>query len=329
MKLAPHFLALVLGCSAVSAADISIEKSTAGAVVKIDGQLFTEYVTKSETKPILYPIIGPTGKKMTRDYPMVKTEGEDADHPHHRSLWFAYDKVNDTNFWAEPASFGTSKKDTSKELAELGTQQHRAFSKLEGGKDKGTIVSITDWLTGAGKKLLEDERRITFSATADIRIIDFDIDLKATEGDVHFGDSKEGVFGIRVPSSMDVEQKVNKGAEPGHIISSEGLADAAAWGKPAAWVDYHGNVGGEHLGIAILNHPSSFRYPTPWHVRTYGLFAANCFGLKAFDKNAQPGDHTLPKGQTLKFSYRVVLHTGDAKSAKIADLFASYAKEAK
>lgn len=320
---------LALLCAPAFAADITIEKSPAGAVVKVDGQLFTEYVTLSESKPILWPIIGPNGKKMTRDYPMVKTEGETADHPHHRSLWFAYDKVNDVNFWAEKASFGTSKKDTSKELAGLGMQKHREFTKLEGGKDKGTIVSVTDWLDGSGKKLLEDERTITFSGSATARVIDFDITLKATEGDVHFGDSKEGVFGIRVPTSMDVEQKVNKTAEPGHIITSEGLADAAAWGKAAAWVDYFGKVAGETAGIAILNHPSSFRYPTPWHVRTYGLFAANCFGLQAFDKTAKPGDYTLAKGGTLKFSYRVIFHNGDDKAAKIADAFATYSKEAK
>lgn len=322
-------LPLVLALSAPAFADVTVEKSDAGAVVKIDGQLFTEYVTLSESKPVLWPIIGPNGKKMTRDYPILKTEGETADHPHHRSLWFAYDKVNDVNFWAEKASFGTSKKDTSKEIAGLGMQKHREFTKLEGGKDKGTIASVTDWLDSSGKKLLEDQRTITFSGSATARVIDFDITLKATEGDVVFGDSKEGVFGVRVPTSMDVEQKVNKTAEPGHIITSEGLADAAAWGKPASWVDYYGKVAGETVGIAILNHPSSFRYPTPWHVRTYGLFAANAFGRQAFDKAAQPSEVNLPKGGDLKFSYRVIFHTGDDKAAKIADAFAGYAKEAK
>lgn len=303
-------------------ADITVEKSEAGAVVKIDGQPFTEYVTLSESKPILYPIIGPTGKKMTRDYPMAKTEGETADHPHHRSLWFSYDKVNDVNFWAEPASSKTPDKN-------LGVQKHREFTKLEGGKDKGVIASVTDWIGPDGKKVLEDTRTVTFSATADARIIDFDIDLKATEGPVHFGDSKEGVFGVRVPTSMDVEQKVNKSAEPGHIMTSEGLKNGAAWGKPAGWVDYYGKVGGEELGIAILNHPASFRYPTPWHVRTYGLFAANPFGLKAFNKEANPGDYDLPKGETLKFRYRVIFHKGDDKAGKIADAFATYEKETK
>ncbi len=325
MKIPRSFLSILVLSSLPAFADVSVEKSEAGAVVKIDGQLFTEYVTLSATKPILWPIIGPTGKKMTRDFPMVEVEGETHDHPHHRSLWFAYDKVNGTNFWAEPASY--TKKD-DKALQELGTQKHREFSKLEGGKDKGTIVSVTDWLDHSGKKLLEDERRITFSGNGTIRTIDFDITLKATEGPVTFGDSKEGVFGLRVPSSMDVDQKGRTGGEKGHIVTSENLSNGDAWGKKASWVDYQGKVGGENLGIAILNHPSSFRYPTNWHVRTYGLFAANCFGLKAFDKANEAGDHTLPNGETLKFSYRVIFHTGDEKAAALSEAFATDAKEA-
>lgn len=329
MKLAYplSLFALAMVCSP-AVAEITVEKSEAGAVVKVDGQLFTEYVTLSGSKPILWPILGPTGKKMTRDYPMAKTEGERDDHPHHRSFWFTFDRVNEVNFWAEPASL-TRGSDPAKDDPKIGRQMHREFTVLEGGASQGRIVSVTDWRSSDGKKVLEDERTLTFRATAEARMIDFDIVLKATEGDVHFGDSKEGVFGLRVPTSMDVEQKIDKTAEPGHIITSAGLADGEAWGKVAAWVDYHGKVGGEHLGIAILNHPSSFRYPTPWHVRTYGLFAANCFGLKAFDKNAEPGDYTLEKGKTLAFRYRVIFHQGDEKAGKIAEAFAAYEKEAK
>ena len=85
-----------------------------GAVVKIDGQLFTEYLVKSGTKPILWPIIGPTGKRMTRDYPMRDRPGEQKDHPHQRSLWFTHGDVNGTNFGrsrtrpATPAESSTS-----------------------------------------------------------------------------------------------------------------------------------------------------------------------------------------------------------------------------
>lgn len=327
MKIAnPLFLLAFALATFPARAEVTVEKSAAGAAVKIDGVLFTEYVTLSGNKPILWPILGPTGKKMTRDYPMVKTAGETADHPHHRSLWFTFDRVNEVNFWAEPASLTGG--DPAKDKPGIGVQRHRAFTSLESGKT-GRIVSVTDWVDASGRKVLEDERTLTFHAEPDARMIDFDIELKATEGDVDFGDSKEGVFGIRVPTSLDVEQKVDKAAEPGHIVSAAGLKDGDAWGKPAPWVDYHGKVGGEQLGIAILNHPSSFRFPTPWHVRTYGLFAANCFGLQAFDQNAKPGDFKLEKGKSLVFRYRVIFHRGDEKAAKVAEAFTAYSGTAK
>ncbi len=328
--LIPLLSLLALSSAGLLHADITIEPSSAGAVVKVDGQPFTEYVTLSENKPILWPIYGPTGKKMTRDYPMIAdVESETHDHPHHRSLWFSHMEVNGYNFWAEKASFDPKK--AEKEIAKLGVQKHREFTKLEGGKDKGLIVSVTDWIAPTGAKVLEDERRITFTTTADARIIDFDIDLRATEGDVVFGDNKDGVFGLRVPTSMDVESKKGAPAKatPGHIINSDGLADGAAWGKPSPWVDFNGKVGTDDLGIAILNHPSSFRYPTTWHVRTYGLFCANCFGLQDFDKTAASGEHKLAKGDTLKFRYRVIFHKGDAKAASIGAAFGEYAKQAK
>ena len=130
---------------------------------------------------------------------------------------------------------------------------------------------------------------------------------------------------VRVAATMKVES--GKG---GKIINSEGQTNQAAWGKQAAWVDYHGPVDGRTVGIAILNHPSSFRFPTYWHVRTYGLFAANPFGLHHF-KGSQSvdGSHTLSKGETMTLRYRVLLHRGDEKSAKVAEAFDIYAKERK
>ncbi len=77
----------------------------------------------------------------------------------------------------------------------------------------------------------------------------------------------------------------------------------------------------------MLNHPKSFRFPTYWHVRTYGLFAANVFGVKDFDPSASSdGSHVLEAGQSIWFGYRVIFHKGDEQAAKIADAFAEYAK---
>jgi len=193
--------------------------------------------------------------------------------------------------------------------------------KAEGGKT-GTIVTRNEWIGPDGGKVLADERTLRFGADGESRWIDFDITLTAAADEVKFGDTKEGSFGLRIAESMRTDRKMG-----GKIITSEGLEDDKAWGKPAAWVDYHGPVQGETLGIAILNHPSSFRYPTGWHVRTYGLFAANPFGEGDFRGEQVETAHVLKKGESLTFRYRVIFHKGDEKQGKVAEAFAKYAKE--
>jgi hypothetical protein len=290
-----------------------VVKDESGLVVKKDGQVVTHYLIKAGNKPILWPIIGPTGKEMTRAYPMRKVEGEKTDHIHQRSLWFTHGDVNGTSFWEEVNP-----------KHQPGETVHREFVKAEGG-DQATIVVRDDWKTPEGKKLLEDERKIVIRDVGEARVLDFDVTLKATEGDVKFGETKEGAFGIRVPTSMDVNSK--KG---GQIVTSEGDKDDSAWGKKAAWVDYHGPVDGEQLGIAVLNHPSSFRFPTRWHVRTYGLFAANPWGTKDFTGGKETGgEYVLPKGESLNLRYRVIFHKGNEQEGKIAEAFAKYAEERK
>lgn len=286
------------------AAEFSLEETPEGVTVKLDGQLFTRYVKLSGTKPILWPIIGPTGKPMTRGFPMEKVKGDAMDHPHHRSLWFTHGSVNGVDFWTD---IGSAR----------GRTVHREFRQVQGGP-QGLITAVVDWVGPDGKKMLEDQRTYTFHTADDARIIDFDITLTASDGAVKFGDTKEGSFGIRIPTAMIL-------AKGGHIITSAGQRDRDAWGKPAAWVDYHGALDGQPVGIAILNHPSSFRFPTRWHVRDYGLFAANPFGLADFPKvEGSGGEHTLAAGESLPFKYRVIFHKGNEQDARIAERFAEF-----
>jgi hypothetical protein len=294
---------------AVFSAEITAERTENGAVVKIDGQLFAEYLVRSGSKPVLWPIIGPTGKPMTRDYPLRDNHNEKVDHPHQRSLWCTHGSVNGVDFWAEGGK-------------NTGTIAHIEFLDIAGGKP-AVIATRNAWLAADGTKICEDQRTLRFDTDGDARWIDFDITIKATDGPVTFGDTKEGAFGMRVAESISVD--AHRG---GKIVNSRQQVDAAAWGQPAPWVDYHGPVDGQTVGIAIFNHPSSFRFPTCWHVRPYGLFAANPFGLHDFAGEASAsGAHTLATGETLTLRYRVFLHRGDEKEGKIADAFVVYAKE--
>ena len=301
----------MVGIRPSAAAEFTVQQHKGGVLVKIDGLPFTDYLTETGPKPILWPILGPGGVAMTRAYPMKDVEGEKHDHPHQRSLWFTHGDVNDVDFWSEQEGHGSI--------------VHREYLALEGGPDSAIIATRNDWVDAKGKKVCEDERRLTFGIGEHGRTIDFDITLKASEGPLTFGDTKEGAMGIRIPTVMDVNSK--KG---GRIVTSEGLTDTAAWGKPASWVDYHGEVDKQHVGIAILNHPSSFRYPTRWHVRDYGLFAANPFGLKDFEGNDKlNGSYTVQVGESIALRYRFVFHSGDEKAAGIARAFEQYATEKK
>jgi len=298
--------------TAAQAATFEVKQHKDGVEVWQNGKLLTRYLKKSQTKPILWPLHDPNGNEITRAYPMRKKagEGERADHPHHRSFWFDHGDVNGVSFWHENEGAGSI--------------EHRKFVKTTGG-DTAVITTSNDWVTPKGETVCSDIRTLTFGVDNGMNYIDVDVTVIA-KGDTVFGDTKEGSFGVRTAGTMKVDAKLG-----GKITNSEGQTDKAAWGKPAAWVDYAGPVKGKTVGIAILNHPSSFRYPTHWHVRTYGLFAANPFGLRDFygrdsDKN---GEHKMKDGETFTLRYRVLLHKGGTDTAGIADAFKRYAKVAK
>lgn len=326
MKLTALLASTLLLAPFAQAAEFTVEKTaTGGAVVKVDGKVFAEYVVDQANKPYLWPIYGPTGKSMTRSYPMKDVPGEKQDHPHHRGLCFGHEGIGGYDTWAEAASFkGSGTKPNPKyeeRLKHLGRIKHREYKELKGGST-GVIDALSDYLDPTGKVTITEERRMTFKVDGDTRVIDVDIDLIASEGDVLVDDKKDSGLSIRVPHSMSVDAK-----EGGKIINSNGDKDADSWGKRATWCDFNGPVEGEHLGIAMLNHPSSFRHPTPWHSRTYGLFTANPFGLSQLKLQEESAAFTLKKDDRIKLRHRFIFHKGDEKNAKIAELYEAYAQE--
>lgn len=275
--------------------------------VMIGPDLFTIFEPNSRgAKPYLFPLIGPTGVRVTRAYPMEDVPGEDKDHPHQRSFWFTHGKVNGIDFWSEQTGHGTIRE--------------RQMDSWSFSGPVALVRTVNEWRGPDGKPVCEDERIFHIYGLASPRILDFDITIRANHGPVTFGDTKEGTFGVRVASSMDANRKGG-----GKITNAEGITNQAAWGKASAWVDYTGPVEGKTVGIAILNHPESFRYPTTWHVRDYGLFAANPFGWHDFGLG-KSGDYTIPDGESIRLRYRVILHEGSTESAKLPAAFRAFAE---
>ena len=267
--------------------------------VNIGGELFTRYHYGTEwPRPFLYPFIGPGNTPVTRNYPMRDdVPGEKHDHPHHRSVYVAYGEVNGTDNWSEAPGHGFIR--------------HLAFEEISGGPVFGRIRARNRWDSSDGVPQMEDVREFTFWNLESERLVDVTVNFIAAHGDVELADTKEGgIISVRVATSMD-------GDRGGMIVNCYGgRTEAENWGKPAHWVDYYGPVGGKTMGITIMDHPSSFRYPTRWHVRDYGLFTANPFALKYYEPDrGWNGDHTIKSGDQLHFQYRLYVHEGDTQEA--------------
>jgi hypothetical protein len=277
--------------------------------IEINGEMFSEYHYAEGPRPYLYPIKGPGGVAMSRDWPMKDTPGEEHDHPHHKSLWFTHGDVNGIDFWSD----GTNK----------GTILHASFGKITSSTEKGVVEEQTRWLAPGGKQVLTEDRVMRFYGQGQVRILDFETTLRATHGDLVFGDTKEGSMAIRLAETMRLKGGLNQG----HIINSEGVKDGQTWGKRATWCDYYGPAEGRLVGVAIFDHPTNPRHPTWWHVRDYGLFAANPFGVHDFEKKeAGTGNLTVASGKSITFRYRFYFHDGDEKAAHVADYYAEYVR---
>jgi hypothetical protein len=302
---------------------VSLKPSEAGMRVEIDGQVFTEYLTKEVARPYMYPLIGAAGVNVSREFPMKKDVPGEAmfvDHPHHRSLWFGHSRINEINFWAEYQVFGK--------------QVHSGFTNVQATGNQGHFTASTQWIGPDKKAVMTDERRITITALPEgEKTLDFDITLKATEGDVLIGDTKEGTMALRLCPSLSMNSSksgVKTGPSTGHAFTSNGIRDLDIWGKHANWVCYYGpDPKGNVVGVVIFSHPSNFRSPTTWHARDYGLFAVNPFGLHDFepDKPAGTGDYTIKKGDSLTLRYRFYFAKGQPKPDALDARFQGYAKE--
>jgi len=280
-----------------------------------DGELVTTYHYRSGSKPILWPLIGPDGMKFSRDYPMISdSKNEEHDHPHHRSIWMTFGEINGHDLWAEGKGKGVVCQVGEPEVIKSEDRITLiANHEWKGGSPEISSVSKTlaDGCTESLPSLAVCEAVFVIHGTKEERVLDFFYKLTAKQ-DLHFGDTKEGMFAIRIPEAMRADKS------GGHILSSDGRKDGNTWGYPARWVDYSGRVEKDlekSYGIAILVHPESFQANGRWHVRTYGLFAHNPFGIKDFPKLQIPNDHPaggydLPNGQSLRFVYRVILHRG-------------------
>jgi hypothetical protein len=279
--------------------------------VMIGGKHFTSYrYEETLTKPVLYPVKTPSGIVVNRSFPLAKVEGESDDHPHHVGVFFTYDRVNDDGFWNN-AIWPPQVK-------------HARVTKMKGGVGKGRLSTVMHWVGKSGKILLEEKRKMLFSAGENEYVIDFDIRLTAQDEKVVFEDTKEGMFAIRVADWLR-----EKGGTGRYLSSNGDETEQNVWGKRARWVRLQGEKDSKTVGIAIANHPRRVNYPTYLHARRYGLFSANPLGQYDFEKkrnpeSAKPLNLTLEPGETAHFGFRMVIYEGARSRDELEERFRNY-----
>lgn len=287
--------------------------------VLIDGQPFTSYIwPDSVKKPVLYPLRSANGTLVTRGYPLDPRPGERVDHPHHVGLWFNYGDVNGLDFW------NNSEAIKPEERSKYGTIRHSKITRVQNGKTEGKLQVEMDWLGPDGAPLLREETTFVFHGGTGVRAIDRITKLTALDKRVAFNDNKEGVIGMRVARELEQPSdkpeiftdgsgkatavpKLDNTGVTGRYLSSEGKTGDAVWGTRGRWTILTGKIGREDVTLAILDHPTNPGYPTYWHARGYGLFAANTLGQKVFSEGKQALNFALDPKQSATFKYRVVI----------------------
>jgi len=275
---------------------MACEQTARGVDLLMRGGKFTEYYTGRDLpKPYLGPLFEAFGSQVTR------LDFKTREHPHHRSLWISQE-ANSIDFWNEPKLVH-------------GFVRNQGISDMVSGGAYTAFTADNLWTSHGGKPVMNETTRFTlYNTPREAALLDVDITYTAAYGDVTLGATKEaGPLAVR----MAPELSVGKGGTGTIVSGTGGVNEAETWMRRAPWLDYHGVVDGHACGIAVLDHPDNFGFPTYWHVRDGGLMAGNNF--------LRMGPMELKQGETVNWKYRVVIHNGDTKAADIAGKFADFA----
>jgi hypothetical protein len=309
--------------------------------VFVDGQPFTSYIWPDTLmKPVLFPLRTADGTLITRGWPMEPRAGERTDHPHHVGFWFNYENVNGVDFWNNSTALPAAQQ------LKMGHIVQRRIVKTRSGRDRGELEVEADWIMPYQLPILHEKTDFIFRAAPNARIVDRITTLTALDIPVVFKDSKDGLIGLRVRRELEQPETdavtytdasgrpttvkaMSTNGVTGLYRSSEGLTGDAVWGTRGRWTMLTGTVNQEDITLVMLDHPGNPGFPTYWHARGYGLFAANPLGESVFSNGKEKLNFTLQPKQSATFRYRLVIMDGKATTNEVEELYDQFLKEVK
>jgi hypothetical protein len=331
----PRLLILLLGFSFLMSADSTAQKQKIKANgttliivdndkrvdVFINGKQFTSYIYRSDIeKPILFPVYSPDGTMVTRGYPLIPVKGERVDHPHQIGLWFNHGNVNGIDFWNNSSSIPEVEKQ------KYGRIVHKRIISAESGK-KGVLEVEMNWVDYQNTILLKEHTRYIFSGDAVSSTIDHLATLTAVNGPVTFGDSKEGMFAIRVARAFEIPSAeplilTDETGKPsdvkvvdttdvkGDFFASGKTTGEKVWGTRNVFVVLTATVKNNKISMGLFDQNYNPGFPAYAHTRGYGLFSLNNLGQNSYDPLQEKFEFKLAAGDSVTFIHRFYIQSG-------------------
>jgi len=235
-------------------------------------------------RPFLFPVIGPSGRLLTR----MGHPHDPESHSHHNSVWVSHHDIDGTNFWSD---------------AGKGKIRHVRIVEFVDSDERASLLAENEWTDGDGRVLLLEMRRITVVPLAGGEwLLKIDIEFIPRARPATLGKTPFGMIGVRMAKTIGV----NDGG--GTIRNSEGAVNEkeVLW-KRAKWVDYSGPVTSSRIeGITLFDHPDNPNFPSYFHVRNDGWMGASL----TFDGAMETNPH-----QSLRLRYGLYVHR-DIKRTK-------------
>jgi hypothetical protein len=253
------------------------------AAIERDGAELTRYhFAPTLRRPFLYPVVGPSGRSLTRlGHPHATVS-----HSHHNSFWVAHNDVNGDVFWADNGP---------------GRIVHQWIAEYADGEREASIAAVNHWIGGGDRVHMVERRGIRAVNLADGEwLLVLDLQFEARGQPATLGKTPFGMAAVRMAKTIGT----NDGG--GLIRNSEGNAgeqgpNGVFW-KRARWVDYSGPIApGVNEGLTLFDHPANPNHPSHFHVRADGWMGASL----TFE-----APRTIAPGSLLKLRYGLYVHRG-------------------
>lgn len=237
-----------------------------------------------KSRPFLYPLVGNSGACLTR-----MGHPNPIGHEHHKSIWFAHQKVGGVNFWEE------------REHSDVQVR-HKRVVLYQDGSDWAGLVADLDWWAHGHTVMRQKLTLVIEPSGGNEFALDLQSRFESVGIPVELGQTNFGFLGVRVAKTISEQ------FGGGTLTAADGsTGESAIFGKTHRWVDYSGPTSpGMVEGICYMDHPDNPHHPSPWHVRRDGWMEA-AFNL------AEPSG--LAKDHSLDLRYRLYVHNGAANRA--------------